>query len=240
MQALGGDKPQPIAKAPKTRVCYICGRQYGLSSYDIHLKQCKDLWIAREELKPPRERKRLPDDPTLTMSQNDSLPAIAGRTQSLTLDEVNALASTTFNTESMSTCEFCGRTFLAEKLVIHNRSCTVDKPARRVADSVRRGKEEYDAAQEAPLSSTRPKTAGERISKEDRAANPRPPASSPHVQKMPSMDRIREQRSADTTAASHGGEQDKRALMRRIETMESAIAQMVHELDLLKKEVRDG
>ena len=26
-----------VLKAPRTIVCYICGRQYGLSSYDIHL-----------------------------------------------------------------------------------------------------------------------------------------------------------------------------------------------------------
>jgi len=32
------------------------------------------------------------------------------------------------------------RTFLPEKLVIHNRSCTADKPARRVNESVNRGK----------------------------------------------------------------------------------------------------
>jgi hypothetical protein len=44
-------------------------RQYGTSSYDIHLKQCKELWIARED---PKERKPLPEDPLLSMGINSS------------------------------------------------------------------------------------------------------------------------------------------------------------------------
>jgi hypothetical protein len=39
-----------VYSGPKTRMCHICGRQYGLHSFDIHLKQCKELWIAREVL----------------------------------------------------------------------------------------------------------------------------------------------------------------------------------------------
>jgi hypothetical protein len=47
-------------------------RQYGTSSYDIHLKQCKELWIAREAQKDPKERKPLPEDPLLSMGINSS------------------------------------------------------------------------------------------------------------------------------------------------------------------------
>lgn len=147
-----------LSPGPKTRVCYICGRQYGLHSYEIHLKQCKELWVAREGQKDPKERKPLPEDPALRMlraggggeeegsptkggGRSKAATAAAGDSQELSLDEINRLASETFNTESMSSCEFCGRTFLAEKLVIHNRSCTADHPARRVDASVRRGGE---------------------------------------------------------------------------------------------------
>jgi hypothetical protein len=49
------------------------------------------------------------------------------------LDALNQRATDTFNTESLSTCPYCGRTFLPEKLVIHNKSCTAENPARRVA-----------------------------------------------------------------------------------------------------------
>jgi hypothetical protein len=152
-----GTPNKPLSQPPKTRVCYICGRQYGLHSYDIHLKQCKDLWIARESLKDPRERKPLPEDPAERLKQSGggavskkgggggggSGAGGGGGDQDsgggMTLEEINKLASEAYNTESLSTCPFCGRTFLPEKLVIHNRSCTADNPARKVTDKVKRG-----------------------------------------------------------------------------------------------------
>lgn len=147
---------KPIGPGPKTRVCYICGRQYGVHSYEIHLKQCKELWIAREALKEPKDRKKLPEDPALRLLSKEggaetstpigasSRPTSSGpRNQpgpsKSDLDELNKLASEAFNTESLAQCTYCGRTFLPEKLAIHNRSCTADKPARKVTDSVRRG-----------------------------------------------------------------------------------------------------
>ena len=39
---------------------------------------------------------------------------------------------------ALARCEYCGRTFLPEKLIIHNRSCTAEKPARAVNDPVNR------------------------------------------------------------------------------------------------------
>lgn len=120
----------------------MCGRQYGIHSFEIHLKQCKELWIAREAEKDPRERKKLPEDPMLKLTaaggsagNNSSLNLDASKT----LDELNRLATETFNTESMEACKFCARTFLSkEKLAIHNKSCTADNPARRVSDNVNR------------------------------------------------------------------------------------------------------
>lgn len=125
-------------------MCYVCGRQYGIHSFEIHLKQCKELWIAREAEKDPRERKKLPEDPMLKLTAaTQAAGGSAGTNFSLdaskTLDELNRLATETFNTESMEACKFCARTFLSkEKLTIHNKSCTADNPARRVTDNVNR------------------------------------------------------------------------------------------------------
>ncbi|KAF0708599.1 hypothetical protein AaE_013149 [Aphanomyces astaci] len=55
--------PAVLAKRPKVRTCYVCGRDYGFSSFEIHLKQCKQMWIAQEELKPLRERRPVPEPP---------------------------------------------------------------------------------------------------------------------------------------------------------------------------------
>lgn len=138
---------KPIGPGPKSRVCYLCGRLYMLHSYDIHLKQCKELWIARENQKDPRERKKMPEDPFANggFPGNSSGGASGGGGDdahiptAAELEEMNNRANQIFNTETLSTCAFCGRTFLPEKLAIHNRSCTADNPARRVNDNVRKG-----------------------------------------------------------------------------------------------------
>lgn len=150
----------PIASAgPRTIICYICGRQYGVHSYDIHLKQCKDLWIAREGQKPKKERRPLPPDPMMARAGGQAVGGEAGigvdaqssamkresssgrgmQISSADIAAMNAAAQETYNNVSLAQCEWCGRSFLIEKLVIHNRSCTQDNPARRVTDSVKRG-----------------------------------------------------------------------------------------------------
>lgn len=141
-----GSTPKKLAPGPKTRVCYVCGRQYGLHSFEIHLKQCKELWIAREAEKDPRVRKPLPEDPMLKLgialdeaSQGSGNGGGGGGALSARkLEEINRISTQAFNTEALSACEFCGRTFLPEKLAIHNKSCTADNPARKVTDSVNR------------------------------------------------------------------------------------------------------
>jgi hypothetical protein len=150
----GLDTPSKrTGSGPKARICYVCGRQYMLHSFDIHIKQCKELFLAREAQKDPRERKKLPEDPLekLGTGQYGSGPPSSASgerkntesgAQQLTrkeLDELNQISSDAYNTEVLATCQFCGRTFLPEKLAIHNRSCTADSPARKVTDKVRRG-----------------------------------------------------------------------------------------------------
>eukprot|EP00598_Pedospumella_elongata_P016999 CAMPEP_0184994616 /NCGR_PEP_ID=MMETSP1098-20130426/49910_1 /TAXON_ID=89044 /ORGANISM="Spumella elongata, Strain CCAP 955/1" /LENGTH=312 /DNA_ID=CAMNT_0027520715 /DNA_START=31 /DNA_END=969 /DNA_ORIENTATION=+ len=164
MNGSEGGTPKKISAGPKTRVCYVCGRQYGLHSFEIHLKQCKELWIAREAEKDPRERKKLPEDPMLKFASgsggggggdgydgDSGVPSGSGRgggggggggngmPTAKELEEINRASTAAFNTEALDTCAFCGRTFLPEKLKIHNRSCTADKPARSLTDGVRRG-----------------------------------------------------------------------------------------------------
>lgn len=158
---------RPLGPAPKARICYVCGRQYMLHSFDIHIKQCKELFLAREAQKDPRDRKKLPEDPLEklagsgiaspgTFSHEDASNfSPAGRSSTASpmpgldpskltrkeLEELNKLSNDTYNTETLSTCAYCGRTFLPEKLVIHNRSCTADNPARKVAEKIRKGAE---------------------------------------------------------------------------------------------------
>ena len=120
-----------LPSPPQFRVCHVCGRQYGTHSFEIHLKQCKELWKAREALKEKSERKPLPRDPPILALGTD-------------LNEVNRLASEIYNTVSLSTCAHCGRSFLTEKLILHNTSCTADNPGKRIT-----GRADLNTAEEA-------------------------------------------------------------------------------------------
>ncbi|CAM9096633.1 unnamed protein product, partial [Ectocarpus fasciculatus] len=109
-------------RGPKVRICYVCGRGYGLSSYEIHLKQCKAKWEATQERLPKSERKPLPKEP-------EAGDPLGGKGS---LEAQNEAATQVFNTESLEACANCGRTFLKERLIIHQKSCTSSSPAKRV------------------------------------------------------------------------------------------------------------
>ena len=67
------EENKPLGRRPKARVCYICGRMYMVHSFAIHETQCRDLFNARENQKPPKERKVCPEDPLIQMRKNQSL-----------------------------------------------------------------------------------------------------------------------------------------------------------------------
>lgn len=136
MDRLGPASDKKLTSGPKTRMCHICGRQYGVNSFEIHLKQCKELWVSRESLKDKSDRKPLPPDPTQGGDPTSASKRSSNGEKAASLDEMNRLASDTFNSVSLSTCDHCGRSFLHEKLLIHNRSCTASNPARRLAPKV--------------------------------------------------------------------------------------------------------
>ena len=53
----------PGALRPKALMCYICGREYGTASLEIHLRTCKKKWDVEQEKKPIRERRPCPTAP---------------------------------------------------------------------------------------------------------------------------------------------------------------------------------
>ena len=48
---------------PKALMCYICGREYGTKSLEIHIKTCIKKWEIEEGKKPRKERRPLPQPP---------------------------------------------------------------------------------------------------------------------------------------------------------------------------------
>ncbi|KAH8070016.1 hypothetical protein JL721_5559 [Aureococcus anophagefferens] len=94
--------------APSTRMCHICGRQFGKNSIDIHIPQCLKKYEAAQAQLPPHERKPAPAAPQLLG---------AGASDRAYNDAAyEALEA------NMAECEFCGRTFAPDRLAIHNRA----------------------------------------------------------------------------------------------------------------------
>jgi hypothetical protein len=133
-----------IKPGPVTRVCHVCGRQYGLSSFDIHLKQCKKLFIAQEELKPKGERRPVPKTPPgLDGRGGRHSPGHASgddsggneRPTREMIEAMNRAAQETYNEHGMDKCENCGRTFAEGRLAIHAKSCRPGNAAKRVDES---------------------------------------------------------------------------------------------------------
>ena len=48
---------------PKALMCYICGREYGTKSLEIHIKTCMKKWEIEESKKPRKDRRPMPQPP---------------------------------------------------------------------------------------------------------------------------------------------------------------------------------
>ena len=114
---------------PPGLVCHICGREYGTTSLAIHLPQCAQLWKDRQKLLPRSERRPVPKAP---MSITDITAMKVDSKDVDAMDRFNRQQMDAFTSKSLLPCQHCGRRFLEEKLPIHQRSCTADKPAAAV------------------------------------------------------------------------------------------------------------
>mmetsp|Transcript_9703 Transcript_9703/g.14773 ORF Transcript_9703/g.14773 Transcript_9703/m.14773 type:complete len:142 (-) Transcript_9703:467-892(-) len=113
-----------MGKRPNALVCYICGRQYGTQSLQIHLRSCEKQWNLEQEKKPIEQRRPCPAPP-----QGFSLEIPSNLKDSRKVEEYNEFAFSNFNDSALEACQHCGRTFLPDRLVVHLRSCNNRNPA---------------------------------------------------------------------------------------------------------------
>lgn len=115
-----GQPSPPVipSRRPGFRVCYICGREFGSQSIAIHEPQCLEKWRIENSKLPKHLRRPEP-----------SKPQPLGGTGSYNLQAVNEAAYQSFQAQLLP-CESCGRTFLPDSLLIHQRSCKLkgDRP----------------------------------------------------------------------------------------------------------------
>jgi len=130
-------KPTPLPKlnyssrrmgeGPRDVFCHICGRKYTVHSINLHIPQCEEIYMQRQEKLPASKRKPIPQ-----------LPKKAGR---MKLEARNELAMKIYHEHVMETCRFCKRTFLPESLEKHIPHCAKSHgeewPPRKKAEYLR-------------------------------------------------------------------------------------------------------
>uniref|UniRef100_A0A2K5DAY1 Zinc finger protein 475 n=2 Tax=Aotus nancymaae TaxID=37293 RepID=A0A2K5DAY1_AOTNA len=94
-------------------VCYICGREYGTTSISIHEPQCLKKWHNENNLLPKEFRRPVPKKPEVRTITAKGF---------YDLDALNEAAWTSAQSQLVP-CNVCGRTFLPDRLIVHQRSC---------------------------------------------------------------------------------------------------------------------
>ncbi|KFQ46794.1 Zinc finger protein 474, partial [Nestor notabilis] len=100
-------------KRPPTVICYICGREYGTKSISIHEPQCLKKWHQDNDLLPKHLRRPEPKKPEVRPVQARGM---------YDLDSLNEAASISAQNQLVP-CDICGRTFLPDRLIVHQKSC---------------------------------------------------------------------------------------------------------------------
>lgn len=108
-------KPPPAVRGPPTVVCYICGREFGSKSISIHEPQCLQKWHNENDKLPKGMKRPEPRKPEVR--------SIAGsKTGAYDLDAANEAAFKSAQ-DNLCPCPNCGRTFLPDRLIVHQKSC---------------------------------------------------------------------------------------------------------------------
>lgn len=115
---------------PVSVVCYICGREFGTKSISIHEPQCLKKWhnendqLPRKMRRPPPKKPEiLPDIPIKGSGVNGG----NGAKGQYNIEQMNE-AAWQASQANLVPCESCGRTFLPDRLMVHQKSCKPGKP----------------------------------------------------------------------------------------------------------------
>ena len=120
-------KNSPPKRAPGQRprglICPLCGREYGTASLQIHMKSCRQKFeLQQQDL--PKNMRRSADKIIAAYEQNQAMMnAFASGSGGYNIDAMNDQAFDTYNREALVPCSNCGRTFLPDRLIVHQRSC---------------------------------------------------------------------------------------------------------------------
>ena len=108
---------------PRGLICPLCGREYGTASLQIHMKTCRQKFELQQRDLPKNLRKSA-DKIIAAYEQNQAMMNMqVGGSGSFNFDALNDQAFDAYNKEALVPCSNCGRTFLPDRLIVHQRSC---------------------------------------------------------------------------------------------------------------------
>ncbi|NXL37021.1 ZN474 protein, partial [Glaucidium brasilianum] len=96
-------------RRPPAVICKKNGREYGTKSISIHKKKCLKKWHQENDMLKKNLRRPEPKNPEITKGFYD-------------LDSLNEAAWISAQNQLVP-CDICGRTFLPDRLIVHQNSC---------------------------------------------------------------------------------------------------------------------
>ncbi|XP_054715173.1 uncharacterized protein LOC129224658 isoform X2 [Uloborus diversus] len=99
-------------RRPPLVICYICGRQFGTRSISLHEPHCLKKWKLENDRLPKNLRRQEPRKPEVILKGDGTFDTTA-------MSE----AAWQIHLEQLVPCDNCGRTFLPDRLPIHQRGC---------------------------------------------------------------------------------------------------------------------
>ncbi|XP_017790740.1 PREDICTED: uncharacterized protein LOC108572915 isoform X2 [Habropoda laboriosa] len=96
----------PAKKGPRTITCYVCSREFGTASFPIHEPRCMQKWERENNSLPVNQRRPAPQRPDIAINHSEWNAAAWEESQA-----------------QLVPCSKCGRTFLPERLTVHEKSC---------------------------------------------------------------------------------------------------------------------
>lgn len=112
---------------PKFVICYICGRKYGTQSITIHEKTCLEKFRRDNDALPPNMRRAEPKRPQAMQGVlvEQTVMGVGQRAAggpAMDYEKINQEAFSSFQ-GTLVPCQNCGRTFMPDRLEIHQRAC---------------------------------------------------------------------------------------------------------------------
>jgi len=129
-----------FGQKPNFLICFLCGREFGKYSIEIHIKACIEKQSDGDPKSFEKSTKSKKKD-NLDIKYPEELEQIFAKldmNEEVTVNEIlnyNQVANQLFRDNTMKPCPMCNRKFLPDRLEVHLRSCKPKVQSSSTSDS---------------------------------------------------------------------------------------------------------